>query len=244
MAQFCSNCGTALKDDQRFCPNCGTPVPTPASNPIPEPPQGAGAGTDPWAVPGGTAPQPDLSSGYTAASQGGAAPGSSPQPSQNFQPGGDPWAASPQGTGCGADGQSGAAANGTVYGYDTSYRCATKKEFLALPQNHKLRSQLRAAAIICYVCAGLTLVMGLMFMMITSLFDVALLVGFGLGIHLAQSRVCAILLAVDAGINMILGLIVNGSLNGWLIAVAAVFAIICTFQLEKQWKAYQAGVAA
>lgn len=238
MAQFCSNCGTALKEDQRFCPNCGTPVPVQA----PEPAQPQGQGADPCAVSGGAAPRQNAAAGYEAAFQGGSASGGDgPQPSQPFQPVGDPWAASQPGAGNGTGGQGGAAVYGAAYGYDLPRRCATKKEFLALPENRKLRSQLRAAAIICYICAGITLVVAMMAMMVTSLVDVALLVGFGLGIHLAQSRVCAILLAVDAGLNMILSLVVNGTLGGWLIAVAAVFAILCTFKLEKQWKAYQAG---
>lgn len=118
-------------------------------------------------------------------------------------------------------------------------RCATKKEFLMLPENKKLRSQIRGAAIICYICGGLTLLLMLVSMNLMMLLDVAILVGLGLGVHLAYSRVCAILLAVYAVFSVIVGIVVNGTVSGWLIVLAAVFAVLCTFNLEKGWKIYQ-----
>lgn len=118
-------------------------------------------------------------------------------------------------------------------------RCATKKEFLQLPENKKLRSQILGAAIICYISGGLTLLAMLLFTNPMMLLDVAILVGLGLGVHLAYSRVCAILLAVYAVFSVIVGIVVNGTVSGWLIIVAAVFAVLCTFNLEKSWKAYQ-----
>lgn len=66
-------------------------------------------------------------------------------------------------------------------------RCATKKEFLQLPENKKLRSQLLGTAIICYISGGLTLLLMLFSMNLMMLLDVALLVGLGLGVHLAYS---------------------------------------------------------
>ena len=118
-------------------------------------------------------------------------------------------------------------------------RCTTKKEFLMLPENKKLRSQIRGAAIICYICGGLTLLLMIISLNLMMLLDVAILVGLGLGVHLAYSRVCAILLAVYAVFSVIVGLVVNGTISGWLIVVAAVFAVLCTFNLEKGWKIYQ-----
>lgn len=118
-------------------------------------------------------------------------------------------------------------------------RCTTRKEFLMLPENKKLRSQIRGAAIICYICGGLTLLLMIISLNLMMLLDVAILVGLGLGVHLAYSRVCAILLAVYAVFSVIVGLVVNGTISGWLIVVAAVFAVLCTFNLEKGWKIYQ-----
>lgn len=118
-------------------------------------------------------------------------------------------------------------------------RCATKKEFLKLPENKKLRSQIRGTAIICYICGGLTLLLMLVSMNLMMLLDVAILVGLGLGVHLAYSRVCAILLAVYAVFSVLVGIVVSGTVSGWLIVIAAIFAVLCTFNLEKGWKAYQ-----
>lgn len=121
-------------------------------------------------------------------------------------------------------------------------RAATKKEFLQMPENQSLRKQIRTAAIICYVCAGITLLVAIFAGSALSIIDVVILVGLGLGIHLAQSKVCAIVLAVYAVANVIITLVVNGSLGGWLIILAAVYACIATFKLDKAWNAYRNGM--
>ncbi len=118
---------------------------------------------------------------------------------------------------------------------------ATKKEFLDLPENAKLKKNIRSSAIVCYICAALTLVFG-MFVLdsgLLSLIDVAILAGLGLGIQLSQSRVCAALLCVYAVINTIISLVSSGQISGYLIIIAGVYAMIYTFQLDKQWKVYQ-----
>lgn len=184
MARFCSNCGTALKDDQVFCPNCGARTATSGVS-FPD------DSNQPFTTPVSDQSQGFVPPAYSYRSQGG------------------------------------------------SFKCTTKKEFLALPENKKIRSQIRSAGIICYICGGITLVVALIFMNMMTLLDVALVVGLGLGVHLAQSRVCAILLTVYAAFSVIVGIVVNGTISGWLLVVAAVVSVICTFNLEKAWKAYQ-----
>lgn len=116
----------------------------------------------------------------------------------------------------------------------------TKKEFLQLPENAKLKKELRTSAIICYICAGITLLVGLFAAENPYVFiDVALLVGLGLGIHLKQSKACAIALAVYAVINTVIGLASTGRFSGWLILLAGVYAVIYTFKLDKAWKQYR-----
>lgn len=119
-------------------------------------------------------------------------------------------------------------------------KAATKKEFLQLPENKKLRSNIKWAGIISYICAGITLLTILASGNFLSIVDVLLLVGFGLGIHLAQSKVCAILLTIYAAINMIIMLVAMGTFGGWLVLLAGIFGIVYTVQLDKAWKAYQA----
>lgn len=128
-----------------------------------------------------------------------------------------------------------------AYAPATAYAPAvtTKKEFIQLPENAKLKKELKTSGILCYVCAGITLVMGLLGENYYIILDVALLVGLGLGIHLKQSKGCAIALAIYAVINMIVGLSVNGQPSGWLILLAGVYAVIYSVKLDKAWKQYQ-----
>ncbi len=121
-------------------------------------------------------------------------------------------------------------------------RAATKKEFLALPENGKLKKEIRSNAIICYVCAGISLVLALFVLKSPyMLIDVAILLGLGLGIHLAQSRVCAVMLCVYAVINTGIGFLENGKFSGYLVLLAGIYSVISTFKIEKQWKEYQNG---
>ncbi len=117
---------------------------------------------------------------------------------------------------------------------------ATKKDFLNLPENKKLRSNINASGIICYICAGITLLVSVIAAgSIASLLDVLLLVGLGLGVHLAQNKVCAIILLVYACINTIISIVALGTFGGWLVLLAGIFATIYTIKLDKAWKAYR-----
>ncbi len=121
-------------------------------------------------------------------------------------------------------------------------KAATKQELLNLPENAKMKKEIKTIAIISYICAGLTAAV-----MIgangnfTAIVDVLLLIGLGLGIQLKQSRVCAILLCVDGAVSVIVSLLAAGMPSGYLILIAGIFAIVYTFKLDKAWKQYQAG---
>ena len=116
----------------------------------------------------------------------------------------------------------------------------TRDEFINLPENDNLRKGCRTAAIICYVCAGISLiVMCFAFGNWTSLLDVCLLTGLGLGIHLKQNFVCAIVLLVYSIINVILMISLTGSFGGWLVLIAGIVAVLNTSKVNKAWKEYQ-----
>ena len=116
----------------------------------------------------------------------------------------------------------------------------TKQAFLAMPENAKMKRELFASAIICYICAVISLVMiVLVSKNFLGLVDVAILAGLGLGIHLKQSKVCAIILLVYAVVNAVLMTLQNGTLSGWLPLIAGIYAVIYTLKLDKAWKAYQ-----
>lgn len=118
-------------------------------------------------------------------------------------------------------------------------KAATKKEFLKLPENKKIRSELNAAAIITFVCAGITMLSGFVTGNWSILIDVAIMVGLGLGIMLSYSRVCAVVLVVYGLLNVVVGLVQNGVPSGYLIVIAGVLAVIYAFKAEKLWKQYQ-----
>lgn len=108
----------------------------------------------------------------------------------------------------------------------------TKKEFYKHPNVASVRSQIVGAGIFCYISAALSLVFA------GSIIDALLILGLGLGIHLGKSRVCAIILTVYAVFNMIVTLL-EGTLSGWLILLAGIYAIIYTFKYQSAWEEYQ-----
>ena len=126
------------------------------------------------------------------------------------------------------------------YGAAPQPKATSIKEFLKLSENKKMRRELNSCAIICYVCAGITLILGLFVLQNPySLIDVALLIGLGLGIHLARSRVCAVTLCAYAAVNMIITFIESGRFGGYLILIAGIYSIVYTFKLNKLWTQYQ-----
>lgn len=115
----------------------------------------------------------------------------------------------------------------------------TKKEFLKLPALEKQRKNILTSAIILYVCAAATLILGILSGNFGVFLDVAILLGFGLGIHLAQSRACAVIVCIYGVVNVLYALLTTGSLGGWLILVAAIDALPHTFKFHKAWTEYQ-----
>ena len=123
--------------------------------------------------------------------------------------------------------------------YGGAPRAATKKEFLLLPDNVQMKKQLRSSAIICYVCAALSLALAFITDNMISLVDVVIVAALGLGIHFRQSRACAVALLAYAALGAILSLVSSGKMSGYLVVLAGIYAISATFKLEKEWKQYR-----
>ena len=120
-------------------------------------------------------------------------------------------------------------------------RASTREEFLQLPENAKMKKEIKSSAIIAYVCAGITLLLSVIVGgSYLSLIDVVILVALGLLIHLKQSKAAAVILLVYSVINVIVTLITAHRLGGYLIVIAGVYATIYAFKLDKAWKEYQA----
>ena len=124
---------------------------------------------------------------------------------------------------------------------DLTPRAATKREFLKLPENVKLKSNISMSAWICYICAVISLIFGVLILKTGAyaLLDVAIMVVLGIGIHLYQSRLCAVILTAYALLNVIYSWASTGRPSGYLMILAGAYALMSTFTLEKKWKAYQ-----
>ena len=118
-------------------------------------------------------------------------------------------------------------------------RALTKEEFMNLPENAKMKKEIKSAGILCYVFAAMTGVAALNAGNMNAILDVLLLIGLGLGIQLKQSRVCAIILCLAGALTLVWSLAETGTPGGYLVLIAGIYAIINTFKLDKAWKAYQ-----
>lgn len=212
----CQQCGQLAQDNERFCSVCGTALPETSNEAVNDPnamnqiPQAAPVSyQQPDPQQAQYVQQPDFQQPQYAQPQY-----VQPQYSQQAPP-----------------------PTGSFGSYGP--QATTKSEFLKLEENKKMRNMCNAAGIICYVAAGITLLSIFLTSSWTSILDVGILVGLGLGIHLKQNRVCAIILLVYSIINTIYILIAMGTFGGWLIIVAGIYAVISTFNVDKQWKLYQ-----
>ena len=113
-----------------------------------------------------------------------------------------------------------------------------KHDFYHSPLCKKYRGNIIASSVIIYICVGINLLLIAFLQTYTSLIDAAIMLGLGLAIHLAQSRVCSILLCVYGVINTIFVFLSSGKFGGWLILVAAIYAIVATFQYQSAWNKY------
>lgn len=135
----------------------------------------------------------------------------------------------------------------------------TKKQFINLPENAKYKKELAVAGVLCYISSVLTLVLVLVgsavslfpavlylsgYFLASSLvvtlavIETACVVVIGIGIHLKQSRLCAILLILYVVLGWVINL-ANGGIGSVLFTIVAIMALTYTFQFNKAWKAYQ-----
>lgn len=116
-------------------------------------------------------------------------------------------------------------------------RNISKSEFCRSYAPDKMRKNIRASAILCYISAAVTAVFAIMFNPFMFL-DVIIVLVLGLLIHLKQSRVCAVLLLAYSLFNCVVMMLSTGRFSGWLIILAGVFAVIYTFQAEKAYQEF------
>ncbi len=111
----------------------------------------------------------------------------------------------------------------------------SRKEFISKYAQPSLRKNITSIAILCYICAGLTFIVSCLFNPI-GIIDALILAGLALGMHLAKSKVCAILILILSIIEVLLSL-VSGSFPFWWL-IAGVSAVITFSKIEKQYKGF------
>lgn len=111
----------------------------------------------------------------------------------------------------------------------------SRKEFIDKYAYPSLRKNITSIAILCYVCSGLTFIVSCLFYPL-GIIDAVILLGLALGMHLAKSRVCAILILILSIIEVILSLL-SGSFPFWWL-IAGISAVITFNKIEKQYKSF------
>lgn len=115
----------------------------------------------------------------------------------------------------------------------------TKEEFYKHPVMKRTSGNIKASAIVLYVCGGMTLMVDvLLWGNFFSLINVLIVIGTALGIHLAKSRVCAAVVLSYSILNIIIAFYMNGSMGGYLLVLAGVYALFETCKFQKAWKQY------
>lgn len=112
--------------------------------------------------------------------------------------------------------------------------------FYKHPNVSSLRKQIAGCGIAMYILAALNFVIyAISGDIISGIVAVVIFVGLGLGVHLGQSRVCALLLTAYGIFNTVVSYMMTGSFSGWLFLVVGIYGIIYTFKFHKAWKQYK-----
>ena len=114
----------------------------------------------------------------------------------------------------------------------------SKREFYAKYAHKQDKMYIRSAAILAYVCAAITLAVGLLLENYFILIDVAIIVGMALGVQIAKSRVCAVILLIYSCVSMIITLVITGKVTGWWLICVGICAVLGTFHVHKDYQRY------
>lgn len=116
----------------------------------------------------------------------------------------------------------------------------TRMGFYRHPNVSTVRKQIRGCGMAMYLLAVINAVLYITTGdVLSGIVSIVFMVGLGLGIHLLQSRICAIALTVFGGYNMVMTSMITGKPSGWLFLLVGVYGIIYTFKFHKAWKQYK-----
>ena len=115
----------------------------------------------------------------------------------------------------------------------------TRMQFLDLPNEIKIKKNIRGSAILSFVCAAITFIFLLITQSYWSLLDVAILVACGVFILKRASKIASIVLLVYGTLIFFYTLLTMNTPGGWLIVLSGVYAVIYTWKLDKEYKEYK-----
>ena len=115
----------------------------------------------------------------------------------------------------------------------------TRMQFLDLPDEIKIKKNIRGSAIISFVCAAIIFIFLLITQSYWSLLDVAVLVACGIFILKRASKIASIVLLAYGAINFFYTFLTMNTPGGWLIVLSGVYAVIYTWKLDKEYKEYK-----
>ena len=117
----------------------------------------------------------------------------------------------------------------------------SKEEYRTVCKNEKYLKQIKTAAIICYVCAGINLLLGIIGGSIFPLIDVAISVPLAILLQKKKSKGIAIALLVYGVSTVLLNLVMNGQIAGWLWLVAGISAVSAFNVCDKEYEEIKHG---
>lgn len=133
-------------------------------------------------------------------------------------------------------------------GFDASFpksttnsagRTITKKEYIKNYADEKMIKDIKKAAIVGYVCSGITAVLGLVMVNIGIIVEVLIMIGLLLGMHLGRKKWCAMTYLIIAILDCVVSMVFTGSPSGWLIIVAGIWAVSTFNKIDKAYKVFK-----
>ncbi len=121
----------------------------------------------------------------------------------------------------------------------------TKNEFFAKYASETEKRNIKTACVLTYLSVAIMLFIAFeMHSLYIALSSLPLL-ALGLGVHIAKSRVCSVLLLIYSCVDTVLLSIHMQRPWGWWVIIAGVLAVISTFLFDKKYRAFvEEGAAA
>lgn len=208
---FCSKCGKELNSTAENCPYCGAPVEAKEAQVIEQTPQAE----------------------HQNVSDGG----------ENAQPQGQYYSTAPEYEAPKQD------FNAPHQDYffsnipdDIDRSSVSKKEYINKYAPANLRKSINSISIACYVLCGISIIGGLiMGSGWYVLIDAVILLAPVLGMHIAKSKVCAVILLVISIIECVLTSVMIGTVAGWWWIIASISAVSAFRKIDKEYNSFLLG---